>query len=158
MRLSTGVEWALHCCVSLCQSSEPVPAQRLAELHQTPPSYLAKQLQALSRAGIVQSTLGQVGGYSLMRPPQSISVLEIVRAIDGQGPMFRCSEIRQRGPLAVDPECCSSRCAVARLMDAAEEAWAGVLATTTVDDLAGRIDEDGEGAMGEVARWLSRNP
>ncbi|MEK0099224.1 transcriptional regulator, partial [Streptomyces sp. A475] len=49
MKMSGGVEWALHCCVVLTVADEPVPAARLAELHDVSPSYLAKQMQALAR-------------------------------------------------------------------------------------------------------------
>ncbi len=156
MKLSNGVEWALHSCVTLSQSREPVPAARLAELHGTPPAYLAKHLQALSRAGIVRSRAGQVGGYELTRPAAQISALEVVRAIDGDGPAYRCTEIRQRGPLAVPAERCERPCAIARAMAAAEDAWADALRRVTIADLAARIDADSEGtAMAAVSRWLA---
>jgi Rrf2 family protein len=156
MRLSNGVEWALHSCVTLSQSREPVPATRLAELHGTPPAYLAKHLQALARAGIVHSTAGQAGGYELTRPAAQISVLEVVRAIDGAEPAYRCTEIRQRGPLALPAERCERPCAIARAMAAAEDAWAGALRQVTIADLAARIDADSEGtAMDAVSRWLA---
>src|SRR5690242_1154673 len=124
MKLSNGVEWALHSCVTLSQSQEPVPATRLAELHGTPRAYLAKHLQALSSAGIVDSTAGQVGGYTLTRPASDITVLEVVQAIDGTEPAYRCTEIRQRGPLAVPADQCARPCAIARAMAAAQDAWA----------------------------------
>ncbi|WP_189240048.1 RrF2 family transcriptional regulator [Planomonospora parontospora] len=156
MKLSTGVEWALHSCVTLSQSREPVPAARLATLHGTPPAYLAKHLQALSRAGIVHSTAGHVGGYELTRSAAQISALEVVRAIDGDEPAYRCTEIRQRGPLALPAERCERPCAIARAMAAAEEAWADALRQVTIADLAARIDADSEGtAMGAVSRWLA---
>lgn len=157
MKLSNGVEWSLHCCVTLSQSTEPVSAQRLAQLHQIPPAYLAKQLQALSRANIVNSSPGQVGGYNLTRPAEAISVLDVVQAIDGQQTMFRCTEIRQRGPLAVAAEDCSPRCAVARAMDAAENAWRQALTTISIADLVTGIDSDSGGtAMSDVRHWLGR--
>ena len=53
--MSAGVEWALHCCVVLIAARQPVPAGRLAELHDVSGTYLAKQLQELSRAGLVRS-------------------------------------------------------------------------------------------------------
>ena len=59
MKLSGGVEWALHCCVVLAGMQRPVPAARLAEFHDVSASYLAKQLQGLSRAGLVRSVQGQ---------------------------------------------------------------------------------------------------
>ncbi|MFI9552159.1 RrF2 family transcriptional regulator [Nonomuraea endophytica] len=113
-------------------------------------------MQALSRAGIVRSTAGQVGGYSLTRPAAEISALEVVRAIDGTEPAYRCTEIRQRGPLALPAERCERPCAIARAMAAAEEAWALALGEVTVADLAARIDADSDGtAMAAVGRWLT---
>ncbi|RSM84815.1 Rrf2 family transcriptional regulator [Kibdelosporangium aridum] len=156
MKMSNGVEWALHGCVTLSQSKEPVPAARLAELHGTPPAYTAKHLQALSRAGIVRSTAGQVGGYTLTKPASEISVLDIVQAIDGTEPAYRCAEIRQRGPLGIPPEQCTRPCAIARTMAAAQQAWSHALASVSVADLAAGIDGDSGGtAMADVRGWLS---
>ncbi|SUD47953.1 HTH-type transcriptional repressor NsrR [Nocardia otitidiscaviarum] len=153
--MSNGVEWALHGCVTLSQSREPVPAARLAELHGTPPAYTAKHLQALSRAGIVRSTAGQVGGYALTRAAGRISVLEVVRAIEGHDPAYRCAEIRQRGPLAVPGERCVRPCAIARAMADAQAAWEAALARVSIADLAEAIDVDSDGtAMLDVRRWL----
>ncbi|MDQ0940631.1 Rrf2 family protein [Streptomyces sp. V1I1] len=86
MKMSGGVEWALHCCVVLTSVEEPVPATRLAELHDVSASYPAKQLQALSRAGLVRSVQGKAGGYVLTREPASITVLNVVRAGAGRPP------------------------------------------------------------------------
>jgi Rrf2 family protein len=155
MKLSNGVEWSLHSCVTLSQSSGAVSAQRLAELHQIPPAYLAKHLQALSRANIVSSVHGQIGGYRLARPPEAISLLDVVDAIDGGEALYRCMEIRQRGPLGLAPESCARPCAVARAMRTAEDAWRNALSSTSVADLAVAIDEDSGGtAMADVRRWL----
>ncbi|MFC4009909.1 RrF2 family transcriptional regulator [Nonomuraea purpurea] len=156
MKMSSGVEWALHSCVTLSQVREPLPAARLAELHGTPPAYLAKQLQALSRAGIVSSTAGSVGGYTLTRPASEITALSVVQAVDGDAPAYRCTEIRQRGPLGVALESCARPCAIARAMAAAQEAWSGFLAQITIADLAAGIDADSGGtAMADVRRWLT---
>src|SRR5690349_180291 len=115
MKLSGGVEWGVHCCVVLSQADEPVPTTRLAEFHGVSKTYLAKHLQQLSRAGLVRSTEGRVGGYELTRDPARISVLDIVQAIDGDQPAFRCTEIRQRGPLATPAEACTKPCGVAKV-------------------------------------------
>jgi Rrf2 family protein len=155
MKLSNGVEWALHCCVSISQSKDPVPAARLAELHGVPAAYLAKHLQALSRAGIVRSVPGPVGGYTFTRPVSRITALQVVQAIDGPEPAFRCTEIRQRGPLARPPEKCVKPCAVARAMAAADAAWREALAGITIADLGRDIDADSAGtAMSDLREWL----
>lgn len=108
MKMSGGVEWALHCCVLLSAATEPVAAAKLAELHDASPTYMAKQLQLLSRAGLVRSAPGQSGGYLLTRPATEITVLDVVEAIDGSQPAFRCTEVRQRGPMAIPAERCDA--------------------------------------------------
>ncbi len=153
--MSSGVEWAVHCCVVLGQATAPVPAAQLATLHGVSSSYLAKVLQALSRAGIAHSTQGAVGGYALTADPSTISVLDVVLAVDGAEPAFRCTEIRQRGPLAAPPQACQRPCAVARAMAAAEAAWRSALAEVSIADLAADVETDTDGAaFPRLRAWL----
>ncbi|MEV4348410.1 Rrf2 family transcriptional regulator [Actinoplanes sp. NPDC049596] len=155
MKMSGGVEWALHCAVVLNAAERPVPAARLAELHDVSASYLAKQLQALSRAEIIRSVQGHAGGYELARPATSITVLDVVEAVDGAQPAFVCTEIRQRGPLATPPEACDKPCPVFRAMNAADQAWRAALRAVTIADLADDVVADnGEGAFTLVRAWL----
>ncbi|WP_405015821.1 Rrf2 family transcriptional regulator [Kitasatospora sp. NBC_00070] len=159
MKLSGGVEWALHCCVVLTTAGEPVPAARLAALHDVSPSYLAKQLQALSRAGLVHSVQGKTGGYVLARPAQEVTLLDVVQAVDGADPAFVCTEIRRRGPLGTPPEQCTRQCPIARAMGAADAAWRASLAAVTVADLAASVrDESGPEALPRIGAWLSGGP
>ena len=139
MQLSEGVEWAVHACVLLAvvPPDKALPAAKLAEYHELPAAYMAKHLQALAGAGIVTSVAGRRGGYRLARPAADINVLEIVEAVEGRGPAFRCTEIRQRGPAAVEAHRYTHPCGVARAMWDAEAAWRQVLASTTVLDLLG---------------------
>ncbi len=157
--MSDGVEWAVHCCVVLTAAERPVPAARLAEFHDVSGSYLAKQLQALSRAKIIRSVQGKDGGYTLARPPEQISVYDIVRAVDGGRPAFVCSEIRQRGPMATPAEQCQEPCGIARTMAVAERAWRDSLRGVTVLDLAtevaGKVDST---ATRRLTSWLQGGP
>ena len=156
MKLSGGVEWALHCCVVLTASAAPVPAARLAQLHDVSSTYLAKQLQALSRAGLVHSVQGKSGGYVLTRAPEEITVLDVVEAIDGQQSTFVCTEIRQRGPMATPPEACTAPCPIARAMYAADQAWRDALREVSIADLRGSVGADDEGAaLSRIGAWLN---
>ncbi|TVT48922.1 Rrf2 family transcriptional regulator [Amycolatopsis rhizosphaerae] len=155
MKLSGGVETALHCCVALTAAAEPVPAARLAELHGVSPTYLAKQLQSLSRAGLVHSVQGKSGGYVLTRSPGKITVLDVVEAVEGTQPAFVCTEIRQRGPMATPPEACTAPCAIARTMYAADKAWRAALREVSIADLGHMVETDYEGdVLGRVGKWL----
>src|SRR3954468_14520031 len=137
MKLAEPVEWALHCTtvLALLPSDAALPASKLAEFHGVPAAYLAKSLQSLSRAGIVESVPGRNGGYRLGRPPAEISLLDVVDAVEGREPSFRCTEIRKRGPARVSPRLYSPVCSIAAAMYRADEAWRAELARTSIGDL-----------------------
>ena len=141
MRLSDGVEWGAHCAVllSFLPPDKALPTARLAEFNGVPGAYLAKHLQALSRAGIVESVTGPGGGYRLARPASDISMLEVVEAIDGTEPAFRCTEIRRRGPAAVPAREYTHPCGIHAVMDRADAAWRTELAAVSIAELAGGL-------------------
>jgi Rrf2 family protein len=140
----------------LTSVEEPVPATRLAELHDVSPSYLAKQLQALSRAGLVRSVEGKAGGYVLTREPASITVLDVVEAVDGPGQAFNCTEIRQRGPLGTPAESCTAPCPIARAMAGADAAWREALRAVSIADLVQDVaSASGPSALVRISAWLT---
>jgi len=156
MKMSAGVEWAVHCCILLSQASEPVPVPRLAEFHGVSRTYLAKHLQLLARAGLVTSSEGRAGGYELTRPADEITVLEVVLAIEGDEPSFRCTEIRQNGPLPASPQACRRACGVARVMYAADHAWRASLSGVTIADIVGTVErENGKQTFARARDWLA---
>ncbi|MEO1407462.1 MAG: Rrf2 family transcriptional regulator, partial [Pseudomonadota bacterium] len=112
MKINKGVEWAVHAAALMAALPEGdgLSADSLARYHEVPPAYMAKQLQALSRARIVQSTRGARGGYRLARSTSEITLLDIWLAIEGGGPVFRCSEIRQNGPCGFKRSDCKQPC------------------------------------------------
>lgn len=137
MKLADGVEWALHCCTVLgaMPPQQAVPSAVLAEFHGVPSTYLAKQMQALSRANIVEAVPGRHGGYKLSRPAVDITILDVVLALEGPGRAFRCTEVRQQGPSAIAPSRYVKPCGIAAAMWQAEDAYRQALAETTIGDL-----------------------
>jgi Rrf2 family protein len=138
MRMSEGVEWALHCCLTLSwiESDRPAPSAKLAAIFDLPAPYLNKRLQALVRADILVSTPGVHGGFGLARPPEKITLMDVVTAIEGAEPAFRCTDIRRRGAGAERPAHEFQRqCVVDTAMRKAELAWRRALAGQTVADL-----------------------
>ncbi|MER5961438.1 Rrf2 family transcriptional regulator [Streptomyces sp. NPDC002057] len=112
-----------------------------------------------SRAGPVRSVRGKAGGYVVIRQAAQISLLNVVRAVDGPEPAFVCTEIRQRGPPATPPEKCVKQCPIARAMGAAEAVWRASLAGTTLADLVASVDSDsGPDALPNVGTWLTASP
>ncbi|WP_063059909.1 RrF2 family transcriptional regulator [Nocardia sienata] len=139
MKMGEGVEWSLHCCVTLTWLDDrwPVPIARLAAWFDLPVEYLKKRLQALVRAGILTSTPGVRGGFGLARPPERITLLDVVTAVEGGVDPFRCTEIRQRGGSGRSPGAEFTRpCGISQAMRRAELAWRRELAAQTIADLA----------------------
>lgn len=157
MRIAEGVEWAAHCASVLAglPDGAALPAAALAEFHGVPGPYLAKSLQALARASIVESIPGRRGGYRLARPPADITLLEIVQAVDGDQEAFRCTEIRQQGPCAVESSQYKGRCVIASAMWRAERAWRESLREVTIADIARQVGATAPAeGLRRAADWL----
>lgn len=143
MKLSKGVEWGVHCVTLLAQVEGDATLSRrmLAEQYDLPEMYLAKQLQSLVRAGILQATSGPKGGFRLAGGPEEITVLDVVEAIDGVANPFVCEEIRQRGKANASPEECLRPCGINRAMSAAYQAWRSSLRSVTIADIVRDLPE-----------------
>jgi Rrf2 family protein len=85
MKLSRTVAYALQATLQLAQteSGTPVPCSRLAAEGKMPERFLLQILRNLVAHGILSSTRGVEGGYTLDRHPEDISLLELIEAIDG---------------------------------------------------------------------------
>jgi Rrf2 family protein len=156
MRIGQRVEWAAHACALLAALPEgwSLSGAALAAFHALPPAYMAKTLQALSRAGLLRAERGLQGGYRLARPADAITLLHVEQALLGAEPRFECRNIRARGPCGgqADPRI---PCEIACAFWAAERAYREVLGATTVGDItrsvAARLRTLGNG---DAEAWL----
>jgi len=86
MKISAKTEYACIAMLELSSrygSGEPVRIRKIAERHDVPPRFLVQILLQLKGAGLVASTRGAAGGYHLLRPPESISLGEVMEVIEG---------------------------------------------------------------------------
>jgi len=149
MKLGDGVEQAIHSVAMLAGLSDGgvLAAAALAEFHGVSTSYLLKHLQALSGAGILHTVPGPKGGYRLARSTGDISLLDIVIAVEGPQPAFRCNEIRQRGPNPL-PGKPKGPCGIASAMLGAERAYRAELKAVSIADVLADLSEtDTDGAI-----------
>jgi Rrf2 family protein len=111
----------------------------LAELQGISVSFVAKIFPKLEKAGIVTACEGVRGGYRLARPPEKISFLQIVDAIEGKKSLFDCKEIRSRcavfGESAPD-WATHGVCGVHQVMLKAEKAMRKELAAHSLADVS----------------------
>jgi Rrf2 family protein len=142
MQMSEGVEWALHSCLNLAwaEPGTAVTGSKLAAFYELPAAYLNKQLSALARAGLVDSTSGPRGGYRLARDPQEITLLDVVTAIEGAQEAFRCQEIMREGPGGREEIDYRKSCLVSQAMRRADLAWRRELAGQTLADIKASVE------------------
>lgn len=89
--ISPTAEYALRAVVAIAQADgATAPTQAIAKMTQVPPGYLPKVLQMLGRAGLVESRRGLGGGFRLAKPPDALTVLEVVNAVDPIKRITRC--------------------------------------------------------------------
>lgn len=160
MKLGDGVEWALHCAtvLALIPRGATLPGRALAELHAVSESYLLKHLKKLVAADVLEALPGPSGGYRLARPPSDIRVLDIVLAVEGDEPAFRCAQIRQNGPAALPASYYRAPCLIHVVMLQAEHAWRQSLADVRLSDLVTRLGETmHRDARKKGEQWLLRN-
>ena len=81
--LSQTVEYALRAMVHLSYlAPDASSTDAVAASTQVPRAYLSKVLQSLRRSGLVKSQRGVGGGVSLAKPPEEITILEVVNAVE----------------------------------------------------------------------------
>lgn len=133
-----SAEYALHSLLIMLSSTEPVSVRDLAHFQKLPEKYLAKLFTRLRRAGIVHGIEGIRGGFIFARPPEDISVMEVLEAIDPNRSLFKCAEIRRNCELfGSEPPTWSvtGPCRIHLVMQEAESALRNVLTAKSIADL-----------------------
>lgn len=126
--ISQTAEYALRAVVYLAdQNGEPRTNVQIAEATQVPTGYLAKVMQGLSRARVVNSQRGLNGGFTLNRSPDVMTVLEVINSID---PIRRIHEC----PLGL-PSHGKNLCPLHQRIDNAAAQVEEAFGDTTISDL-----------------------
>jgi len=141
----SNVEYGLHCLLYLVDRpvDSAVGSRDLAEFQGVSPSLVAKLFTQLQKAGIVSSAEGIRGGFRLARSADEISVYDVVRALEGDKPLFQCREIRANCILyGDDPPASATRgvCSIHAVMLEAQERMFDALRGHTLATIAGDVD------------------
>jgi Rrf2 family protein len=150
MRVSAKVDYALRAGAELAAAANagPQKGDRVARAQKIPLKFLENILLDLKHAGLVQSQRGAEGGYWLARPPEEITLAEVIRAVEGP-----IANVRGERPEHVE---------YAGAAEALREVWIAVrgnlravLETVTLADLAaGRLPEEVSRIAADPDAWL----
>ena len=135
LRLSKKADYALMAMKHLAQKpgAPTTSAREIAEQYDIPIELMAKVLQRLVRTGLLVSTQGTRGGYTLSRPSAAISVADVIQAIDGPLTVTACSTEK------IDCEQ-YSKCSVRDPLWQIRERIAEALGTVTIAEMAAESD------------------
>lgn len=103
MQLNQATDYACRAVLHLAELpfGSVVNAQTLSEVESIPLRFLLKIMRTLTKAGLIKSYRGVDGGFGLAKPPEEISLLDVVTAREGPIVIHRCLAER---------EACSKHC------------------------------------------------
>ena len=139
--LNRKTKYAIQALLNLADHSglEPRAVSELAEQEAIPRKFLEVILLELKNGGILQSRKGKSGGYVLSRPPQEITLGEVVRLMEG--PLAPVPCVSHTAYRKCD-ECRDERtCGIRLVMKDVRDAIAGILDSTSLADVQQRASE-----------------
>lgn len=160
--ITVSVEYGIHCLLWFVDNPDrSLSSRELAELQGISPSFLAKILPRLEKAGIVNSNEGIRGGYRLALPAEKITFLSIIDAIEGYKPLFECHEVRQRCAVFEKDNppdwAVSDVCSIHKVILQAEKAMRDIFANQTLADVASRICQIAPNDFyRDVSSWIDK--
>lgn len=103
MQLNQATDYAFRLVLHLAMrpEGEIINGNEISEQESIPPRFLLKIVRYLNKAGIVKSYRGVDGGFALAQSPAEITLLDVIKAMEGPISIHRCLE---------DREACSKHC------------------------------------------------
>lgn len=134
MRVSTRSDYGLRALIELAghHGGGPLQSSEIALRRHIPEQYLDQLLTSLRKAGFIRSVRGPAGGHELLRDPATITVREVIEALEGS--LSPVSWLDEPPELTDHPHQCGQREIWERVRDTTGE----ILAAYTVSDLLER--------------------
>jgi len=133
MRVSSKAHYSLRMMTEFAKAHGmgPLSLGEVSRTEHLPLPYLEQLASSLKRAGLLGAHRGVHGGYFLDRSPDEISVLDVVRAVEGEVAPVECVATSYHEGQCVRDSDCASRTLWQRVKDSVDS----VLAATTLADL-----------------------
>ena len=133
MELTKRGDYAVRAILALARTRDGklLSVRRIAEEMAIPVRFLPQVMADLAAAGLVEATTGRAGGYRLARPADTISLLDVVEAVEGDSRRRTC--VLRGGPCGLD-----GHCDVHDVFFAAQDAMLNTLGAARLADLPTR--------------------
>lgn len=140
MRQDRRLSRVLHALLHLDKMNNPATSELIAQMLQTNPAVVRRTMSGLRDAGIVTSTKGHGGGWSLMMPLDEITLLGVYEAL-GSPPLFAMGSDDEETSCLLAK---SANAATSDALAAAKQQFEQSLRYVTVAQLAEGFDEKAE--------------
>lgn len=132
--LSKKTQYAIHALTYLAGQDSAKPAQvaEIASVRQVSVKFLESILLELRKAGILGSKKGKGGGYYMIKPPEQVQLITVIRLLDGPISMLPCVSLNYYERCEM---CDEETCQLRRVMGTVRDATLKILQNTTVRDL-----------------------
>jgi Rrf2 family protein len=131
LELTRRADYAVRAMLVLAADPERLSATTIAARMAIPPRFLPHVMHDLVAAGLVAATAGRTGGYRPARDPASVTVLEVIEAIEGDSRRRTC--VLRNAPCGLD-----GFCAIHHVFSAAQDALLDELGQATLADVIAR--------------------
>jgi Rrf2 family protein len=128
LELTRRADYAVRAMLALANDDERLSAATIARRMAIPAGFLPHVMRDLMAAGLVSATAGRHGGYRPARDPATISVLDVIEAIEGDGRRRTC--VLRNAPCGRD-----GYCAIHRVFSSAQDALLDELGQATLADV-----------------------
>ena len=154
MRLSRRSEYGLRALVDLIrhEGAGPVSLASLAERNRLPAKFLEQIMSTLRHAGIVRTTLGAHGGYTIAADPTTVTIGRVIRLLDGALAPLGCVSLRYYEKCSCADE---ATCPLRDVMLDVRDAMLEVLDTETLAGMAARPGRESIDPRGRHADALA---
>ena len=129
MKLSTKSRYGTRMLLFMAQNyNRPVQIKEISEAEEITPKYVEQLAMLLKKAGFIKSVRGPKGGYVLSKPPERITIKDVVSVLEKESVLVRCVK---------DPESChrSKTCKTRHIWKRATQLLLDNLSTVTLKDL-----------------------
>jgi Rrf2 family iron-sulfur cluster assembly transcriptional regulator len=147
LELTRRADYGIRAMIAIARADlqEPMSTPRIADAMAIPIRFLPQVMADLARAGLVDSTGGRRGGYRLARPAASISLLQMIEALEGDARRRQC--VLRSAPCGLD-----GHCDVHLVFASAQESLLDRFSHTSLSELAAPSrDGAGRGLAGRSA-------
>ena len=142
MSISTRGRYASRIVVFLASGPRGVPVNKyeIARAEAISPAYVEQLMMPLKVAGIVASHRGRAGGFSLARDPETISIADVLQAVEGKVTVAPCGDIKACDRVSH----CPTRGIWMKASDLLDELFAGATIAALAQEAARKSTESAE--------------